>query len=71
MKKNKTIGEVLTENIKPLESIFPTEIRGAYIEAWERAEKEHAPGIAVRMNPVTFRVEYYNKETGEIVSSHY
>jgi len=41
-----------------------------YEEATRRAEIEHAPGIAVRMNPRTFRIEYYNDKTGEIVSSH-
>lgn len=39
-------------------------------EAYKRAEKEHGENIAVRMNPHTFRIEYYNKITGEIVSSH-
>ncbi len=39
-------------------------------EAYKRAEKEHGKNIAVRMNPHTFRIEYYNKITGKIVSSH-
>ena len=30
-------------------------------EAYKRAEKEHGKNIAVRMNPHTFRIEYYNK----------
>lgn len=41
-----------------------------YEEATRRAEIEHAPGIAVRMNPRTFRVEYYDTKTGKVVSSH-
>lgn len=41
-----------------------------YEEATRRAEIEHAPGVAVRMNPRTFRVEYYDTRTGNIVSSH-
>lgn len=38
--------------------------------AYKRAEKEHGENICCRMNPQTFKIEYYNKITGEIVSSH-
>lgn len=38
--------------------------------AYKRAEAEHGKNIAVRINPQTFKIEYYNKITGEIVSSH-
>lgn len=39
-------------------------------EAYKRAEKEHGENICCRINPQTFKIEYYNKITGEIVSSH-
>ncbi len=70
-RKPQTLGEAMAEEMKHsnVTHLFPTELRGADIEAWERAKKEHAPGVAVRIR--NFRVEYYNTETGEIVSSHY
>lgn len=67
----KTLGEALTaEQNKHVTHLFPTVISAAEKEAMKRAEREHAPGVAVRMNPTTFRIEYYNVVTGEIVSSH-
>lgn len=39
-------------------------------EALQRAKIEHAEDIAVRINPYTYKVEYYNTKTGKIVSSH-
>ena len=39
-------------------------------EAYKKAEKEHGKNIKCRMNPKTFKIEYYNEITGEIVSSH-
>ena len=65
----KTLGEALTaEQNKHVTHLFPTVISAAEHEAMKRAEREHAPGVAVRVR--NFRVEYYNVETGEIVSSH-
>lgn len=65
----KTLGEALTaEQNKHVTHLFPTVISAAEKEAMKRAEREHAPGVAVRVR--NFRVEYYNVETGEIVSSH-
>ena len=69
MRKPKTLGEALTmEQNKNVTHMFPTMMSGREHEAFKRAEMEHAPGVAVRMR--NFRVEYYNTETGEIVSSH-
>ena len=51
-------------------SMFATQLHGFEVEAMKHAEIEHAPNVAVRMNPVTFRIEYYNTITGEVVSSH-
>lgn len=70
MKKAKTLGEAIEQEMGHLHLMYPTVISAAEKEAMKRAEREHAPGVAVRMNPTTFRVEYYNVETGEIVSSH-
>lgn len=65
----KTLGEALTaEQNKHVTHLFPTVISNAEHEAMKRAEREHAPNVAVRVR--NFRVEYYNVETGEIVSSH-
>lgn len=69
MRKPQTLGEALTaEQNKHVTHLFPTVISAAEKEAMKRAEREHAPGVAVRVR--NFRVEYYNVETGEIVSSH-
>ena len=70
MKKAKTLGEALEQEMGHLHLMYPTVISVAEKDAMARAAREHAPGVAVRMNPTTFRVEYYNVETGEIVSSH-
>lgn len=71
MRKPRTLGEALTmEQNKNVTHMYPTTITAAEHEAMKRAEREHAPGVACRMNPITFRVEYYNVKTGEIVSSH-
>lgn len=40
-----------------------------YEDAAKRASIEHAPGVRVRMNPQTFRIEYID-QAGNIVSSH-
>lgn len=50
------------------EHIFPTVMYPQEYEAYKRAEREHAPNVAVRLNG--FRTEYYNTITGEVVSSH-
>ena len=64
----KTLGEAIAKYMKGPEHMFPTQMSAAEHEAFKRAEREHAPGVAVRIR--NFRVEYYNAETGEIVSSH-
>lgn len=65
----KTLGEALTaEQNKHVTHLFPTVISADEKDAMARAEREHAPGVAVRVR--NFRVEYYNVETGKIVSSH-
>lgn len=68
MKKPQTIGEAIEQEMGHLHLMYPTVISAAEKEAMKRAEREHAPGVAVRVR--NFRVEYYNVETGEIVSSH-
>lgn len=67
---NKTLAAAINENIKPLATMYPTAMSAAEYESMKRAEAEHAPGVAVRMNPRTFRIEYYRVDTGEVVSSH-
>lgn len=67
----KTLGEALEREMGHLHLMYPTTMTAAEHEAMKRAEREHAPGVACRINPNTFRVEYYNEKTGEIVSSHY
>ena len=61
------IAKAIAKEMKPLQHIFPTSMSGSEHEAFKRAERQHAPGVACRMNPRTFRVEYYNEETGELV----
>lgn len=64
---NAVVKEMETRNVP---SMFPTAMSASEHEAFKRAEREHAPGVRCRMNPNTFRVEYYDEKTGEIVSSH-
>lgn len=64
------LARAIDKNMTGVSYMYPTKITSAEHEALKRAEIEHAPGIACRMNPVTFRIEYYNEKTGEIVSSH-
>lgn len=65
------LDAVVTEmNGRNAPSMFPTAMSASEHEAFKRAEREHAPGVRCRMNPNTFRVEYYDEKTGEIVSSH-
>ena len=66
----KTLGEAIAKYMKGPEHMFPTQMSAAEHEAFKRAEIEHALGVACRMNPRTFRVEYYEVATGKIVSSH-
>lgn len=68
MKKPQTIGEAIEQEMGHLHLMYPTVISAAKHEAIKRAEREHAPGVAVRVR--NFRVEYYDTVTGEIVSSH-
>lgn len=65
-----SIAKAIQENIPPLPSMYPTAISATAWADMKRAELEHASGVAVRMNPRTFRVEYYRSDTGEIVSTH-
>lgn len=71
MRKPQTLGEALEMEIGHLHLMYQTTITNAEHEAMKRAEREHAPGVACRINPQTFRVEYYEVATGKIVSSHY
>ena len=68
MKKPRTLGEAIEMEMGHLRLMYPTTETQAEHEARERAEREHATNVAVRMR--NFRIEYYNTETGEIVSSH-
>ena len=68
MREPRTLGEAIEREMGHLHLMYPTVLSAAEHEAMKRAEREHAPNIAVRMR--NFRVEYYNTETGEIVSSH-
>ena len=68
MRKPKTLGEALEREMGHLNLMYPTTMTAAEHEAFKRAEREHAPDVAVRIRD--FRVEYYNTKTGEIVSSH-
>lgn len=68
MREPRTLGEALEQTMGHLHVMYPTQLTAAEHEAMKRAEREHAPGVAVRIRD--FRVEYYNTETGEIVSSH-
>lgn len=70
MRKPRTLGEALEQTMGHLHNMYPSVISEAEHQAMKRAEVEHGKDIAVRMNPTTFRVEYYNRNTGEIVSSH-
>ena len=69
-KGKKAVIAAVVDNMSPVESYFPTQMSATEHEAFQKAEREHAPNVAVRMNPVTFKVEYYNEVTGELVSSH-
>ena len=70
MRKPRTLAEAINQNIRPLESLYPAVISKGEYEAMQQAKAEHAPGVAVRINS-QFQVEYYNVNTGEIVSSHF
>lgn len=51
-------------------SMSATKLSQSEYEALQRGKIEHAEGIAVRINPYTYQVEYYNTKTGKVVSSH-
>ena len=68
MREPRTLGEAIEREMGHLHLMYPTVLSAAEHEAMKRAEREHAPNVAVRMR--NYRVEYYNTETGEIVSSH-
>ncbi len=69
MREPKTLGEAIEREMGHLHLMYPTTLTASEHEAMKRAEREHAPNVAVRIR--NFRVEYYNTRTGEIVSSHY
>lgn len=54
----------------PVVSMFAKTLSPWEAEAADRAKVEHGGNIAVRVNPQTWKVEYYNTKTGKIVSSH-
>jgi len=64
----KTLGEALEREMGHLNLMYPTTMTAAEHEAYKRAEREHAPGVACRIR--NFHVEYYEVATGKIVSSH-
>lgn len=68
MREPKTLGEALEKEMGHLHLMYQTTMTQQEHEAYERAEREHAPNVAVRIR--NFRVEYYDTVTGEIVSSH-
>ena len=70
MREPKTLGEALEREMGHLHLMYPTTITNQEHEAMKRAEREHAPGVACRMNPQSFRIEYYEVATGKVVSSH-
>ena len=70
-KERRILAEAMSKEMKPIQHMYPTSMSGAEYEAFKRAEIEHAEGVAVRMNPSTFRVEYYDVATWKVVSSHY
>lgn len=67
-KEKQEVIKAVAGNMTPMESYFPTQVSEAEYEAFKRAEVEHAPNVAVRING--FRVEYYNTKTNEVVSEH-
>ena len=67
-KGKRTVLDAVIANMHPIEHMFPTRMSEREYEAFKLAERQHAPGVACRMNPRTFRVEYYNEKTGEIVN---
>ena len=67
-KEKAEVIKAVVANMTPMESYFPTQMSEAEHKAFKQAEKEHAPNVAIRMNG--FRVQYYNTETGEVVSEH-
>ena len=68
MREPKTLGEAIEREMGHLHMMYPTTLTAQEHEAMQRAEREHAPDVAVRVR--NFRVEYYNTKTGEVVSSH-
>lgn len=67
-KERRILAEAMAKEMKPVQHMFPTAMSGAEHEAFKRAEREHAPNVAVRI--VNFQVQYYNTVTGEVVSTH-
>lgn len=67
-KEKRIVLDAVIANMHPVEHMFPTRMSEREYEEFKRSERQHAPDVACRMNPRTFRVEYYNEKTGEIVN---
>lgn len=65
-RERRILAKAIEKEMKPIQHMFPTSMSGSEYEAFKRAERQHAPGVACRMNPRTFRVEYIN-EKGELI----
>jgi len=65
--EKRILAEAMDKHMSKPQHMYPTVLSNAEYEAMKLAERQHAPGVACRMNPRTFRVEYYNKKTGELV----
>lgn len=57
MREPRTLGEAIEKEMGHLHLMYPTALSAAEHEAMKRAEREHAPNVAVRIR--NFRVEYY------------
>lgn len=73
--RRKPVPETYIANDKGVQKMSVVSMSARTLSAWEyealqRAKIEHAENVAVRMNPHTFRIEYYDTKTGKVVSSH-
>lgn len=67
-KEKRVVLDAIIANMHPIEHIFPTSLSESEYDEFKRSERQHASGVVCRMNPRTFRVEYYNEKTEEIVN---
>lgn len=70
MARYKTLAEAIDKEIGGISYLSPTTETPAQNAARKLAAIEHAPGVAVRMNQRTYKIEYYEIATGRVVSSH-